>query len=431
MRLSLILPGLLLALVVLMAPMAVAQESGEAVRGVITGESDEEGGDPEPVEGVVIDVSTADGEAVGSVTTDAEGAYELALPGTGDYTATIDVASLPEGRQLRDPERETLEFTIAPGQSRPLLFPLGEPGAVAVGGFLGTLLDRGPQLLVEGIKFGLIIAMSAIGLSLIFGTTGLTNFAHGELVTFGAIIAWVLNVTVGLQLIPAAILAIVLGGLAGGAQDRILWRPLRRRGTGLIAMLVISIGLSLLLRYVFIYFFGGRTAPYADYAVQQGLQLGPISIAPKDLISIVISVIVLVAVGLALGRTKLGKAMRAVADNRDLAESSGINAEGVVLAVWISGGALATLGGILTGLGEQVSWQMGFQLLLLMFAGTTLGGLGTAYGALVGSLIVGIFVQMSTLVIPPELKNVGALLILIVVLLFRPQGILGRAERIG
>jgi len=430
-RAPLILIGLLLGLFVLTALPAAAQESGEAVRGVITGESEEEDGDPVPVEGVVIDVATAGGEAVGSVTTDAEGAYELALPGPGDYTATIDVASLPEGRQLRNPDLTTLEFTIAPGQSRPLLFPLGEPGAVAATGFLGVVLNRGPQLLVEGVKFGLIIAMSAIGLSLIFGTTGLTNFAHGELVTFGAMIAWVLNVSLGLQLIPAAILAIVLGGLAGGVQDRILWRPLRRRGTGLIAMLVISIGLSILLRYVFIYFFGGRTAPYADYAVQQGLRLGPISIAPKDLISIAISVAVLLAVGLALQRTKLGKAMRAVADNRDLAESSGINAEGVILAVWIAGGALATLGGILTGLGEQVSWQMGFQLLLLIFAGVTLGGLGTAYGALVGSLLVGIFVQMSTLVIPPELKNVGALLVLIIVLLFRPQGILGRAERIG
>jgi neutral amino acid transport system permease protein len=99
--------------------------------------------------------------------------------------------------------------------------------------------------------------------------------------------------------------------------------------------------------------------------------------------------------------------------------------------VWALGGALATLGGVLFGLAEQVSWQMGFQLLLLMFAGVILGGLGTAFGALVGSLLVGLMVQLSTLVISPELKNVGAFVVLILVLLVRPHGLLGRAERIG
>ena len=101
-----------------------------------------------------------------------------------------------------------------------------------------------------------------------------------------------------------------------------------------------------------------------------------------------------------LQRTKIGKAMRAVADNRDLAASSGIDVNRVILVVWVMGGALAALGGVLLGLSDQVQWDMGFRLLLLMFAGVTLGGLGTAYGALVGSVIVGVFVQMSTLVIP-------------------------------
>jgi branched-chain amino acid transport system permease protein len=140
---------------------------------------------------------------------------------------------------------------------------------------------------------------------------------------------------------------------------------------------------------------------------------------------------VLVAVGLMLLRTRIGKAMRAVADNNDLAASSGINVERVILFVWAMGGALATFGGILFGLAEQVSWQMGFQLLLLMFAGVILGGLGTAFGALLGSLLVGLMVQLSTLVVSPELKNVGAFVVLILVLLVRPQGLLGRRERIG
>jgi neutral amino acid transport system permease protein len=411
--------GLLVLLPVLgLAAPALAQNVTE-VRGAIESRDDE--GERVPVEGVRITIATADGEEVGVAVTDAEGRYQLELPGAGEYTATIDTASLPEDTELRNPDRETLEFRVATGDSRPLLFPLGEADR-QIGGNVARVL----QILLEGVKFGLIIAIASIGLSLIFGTTGLVNFAHGELVSFGAIVAYIVNVLLGVHFIPAAAIAVVLGGLTGAVLELGLWRPLRHRGTGLIAALVVSIGLSLLWRYAMLFQFGGRTRPFGQYSVQRAVSIGPVQIAPKDLISIVLAVAVLVAVGLMLQKTKAGKAMRAVADNRDLAESSGISVERVILFVWILGGALATLGGVMLGLAEQVSWQMGFQLLLLMFAGTILGGLGTAYGALVGSLIVGIFVQTSTLFISPELKNVGAFLVLM-----RPQGILGRAERIG
>jgi neutral amino acid transport system permease protein len=395
------------------------EPTGEGVRGQIVDEDDV------PVEGVEITVSAGDGETVGTVTTGADGTFQLDVPGPGDYSATIDDETLGD-LSLRNPERATLEFPIREGQQRTLLFPLGE-GDRQVGGTLARVL----QLLVEGVKFGLIIAMAAVGLSLIFGTTGMINFAHGEMVTFGALAGWFVNVTLGLHFVPATVVAVITGGLAGAALDRGLWRPLRRRGTGLIALLVISIGLGLLIRYVFLYQFGGRTRPFAQYAVQRAVDFGPIAIAPKDVVSILLSLAVLGAVGLALLRTNAGKAMRAVADNPDLAASSGIDVERVILLVWAFGGGLAALGGVLLGLTEQVSWQMGVQLLLLMFAGVILGGLGTAFGALVGSFVVGVFVQLSTLVVAPELKNVGALLILILILLVRPQGLLGQPERLG
>jgi len=396
-----------------------ADGGGVGVSGVIEN-------DDEPVEGVTITVKDTSGAVVGESTTNAQGEYDIPLPGPGDYSATLDVDTLPDGVNLRNEDRATLEFTLRPGQTRPLLYPLGESDRQEVSG-----VEKFLQLLVEGIKFGLVIAMGAIGLSLIFGTTGLTNFSHGEMVTFGAMAAWWFNVNMGIQLIPAAFLAIVVGAAAAALYDFAFWRRLRKRGTGLIAMLVISIGMAILFRYFFLYLFGGRTRPYADYAVQKGMDIGPISIAPKDLISIGLSIIVLVGVGLLLNKTKIGKAMRAVADNRDLAASSGIDVDRVILFVWAAGGGLAALGGVMFGVTEQVSYQMGFRLLLLMFAGVTLGGLGTAYGALVGSLIVGIFVQVSTLWVPVELKNVGALVILILILLVRPQGILGQSERVG
>ena len=151
----------------------------------------------------------------------------------------------------------------------------------------------------------------------------------------------------------------------------------------------------------------------------------------KDIFIVVFSTVVLVGVAAALSRTRVGKAMRAVSDNRDLAESSGIDVEQVIRYVWIVGSGLAGLGGVLFGLTENINWETGFRLLLLMFAGVTLGGLGTAYGALLGSIIAGVFIQMSTLIIPGDMKNVGALMALIIILLVRPQGLLGRAERIG
>jgi branched-chain amino acid transport system permease protein len=273
--------------------------------------------------------------------------------------------------------------------------------------------------------------MAVVGLSLILGTTVLTNFAHGVIVTGGALIAWFLNSTIGMPLLIAAPLAMLLTGIAGGMLEKGLWRPLRKRRTGLIAMLVVSIGLALGVRYVYQYIFGGRTRPFVDYNLQIEDRYGPIGATPKELWSIIIALIVLVGVAVLLQRTRMGKAMRAVADNPELASASGIDVDRIILLVWVFGSALACLGGVLLGLAEQVSWEMGARLLLLMFAGITLGGLGTAYGALVGSVVVGLFVELSTLFIPTELKNAGALAVLIIVLLVRPQGILGRAERIG
>jgi branched-chain amino acid transport system permease protein len=383
--------------------------------------------DKNPIEGVDIAVRTSEGDDVGTDTTADDGTWSVELPGPGLYEAELDEDTLPDGVSLRNPDKNPLDFTVrVVGREKVVAFAIGEGGKHGVSLFEDLL-----QLTVEGIKFGLVIAMASIGLSLIFGTTGLVNFAHGEMVTWGALVAWYVNVRIGWSLVAAAVLAVLVGGLTGALQDRYLWRPLRRRGTGLIAMMVVSIGMSLFVRTVFLYQFGGRTRPFADYAVQRQWDIGPIGIAPKDVFSIVLSLVVLLLVAIGLQRTRMGKAMRAVADNPDLASSSGIDVKRVVLLVWFFGGALASLGGVLFALGEQVSFQMGFQLLLLIFAGVTLGGLGTAYGALVGSLAVGLLVQLSTHWIPSEMKNLGALVVMIVILVVRPQGILGSKERVG
>lgn len=406
-------------LLILLATAGPALAEGEGVRGTLNN-----GG--ERVAGATITVEDEGGEEVGTVESNETGGFAIPVPEPGKYVVKLDLETLPEGVTVRAEGGEEREVTVRPGSVAPVLFILGE----GVRETTGTA-ERALQLLVRGIQFGLVIAMGAIGLSLIFGTTGLTNFAHGEFLTGGALAAYFFNVVVGMNLIPATLLAIVVGMVFGGLIDKGLWGPLRRRGTGLIAALVVSIGLALVMRYVFLYVFGGSSRSYGQYATQQPISLGPISIPPRDLVIMALSIIVLTAVGLALLKTRLGKATRAVADNPSLAASSGIDVERVITVVWIIGTALAALGGVFLALSQQVSYLLGFQILLLLFAGVTLGGLGTAFGALVGSLVIGIFTQLSTLVIPAELQNVGALVVLILILVVRPQGILGRAERVG
>jgi neutral amino acid transport system permease protein len=419
---SLAVLGLLVAVVAAVlttsAGLASAQ-SNQGIRGTLNN-----GG--EPVEGATITVEQ-DGDEVDEVESDETGSFFVEIEEPGTYTVKLDLDSLPEGVTIRAEGGEEREVIVREGAVSPALFILGEGSNDVT-----TKFDQFLRLLVGGTQFGLVIAMAAIGLSLIFGTTGLTNFSHAEMVTGGAFAAYVFNVTLGLNLIPAALLAVLVGCLFGTLIDRGLWRPMRKRGTGLIAALVVSIGLAIVMRYLYLYFFGGSSRAYAQYSTQQPFDvIGPITLTPKDVVIIVASIVVLVLVGLALQRTRLGKATRAVADNPSLAASSGIDVERVINVVWIAGGGLAALGGVFLALSQQVNWLLGFNILLLLFAGTVLGGLGTAFGALVGSLVIGIFTQVSTLVIPAELQNVGALVVLIIILVIRPQGILGQAERVG
>lgn len=378
-----------------------------------------------PLEGVTVYVESTDGSFSDQATTDENGNWEVFVPGPGRYRVAIHPDELPEGVEVREGTKSELTIGVAPDQQRAVLFAFGESGRNVSGTF-----GRAMQLTFEGLRFGLLLALAALGLSLIFGTTGLVNFAHGELIALGAIVAWAFN-THGVPFVAATAITLLITGAIGGAQELGLWRPLRKRKTGLIAMMIVTIGLSIFARFVYLFYIGAQPRSYAQYVTQAGFSVGPITMAPRDLWSMVIALVVLVGVALLLIFTKIGKAMRAVSDNPGLAAVSGIDVNRVILFVWVTGGALAGLGGVLLGLSQQVKFDMGFDLLLLVFAGVILGGLGTAFGALVGSVVVGLFVTLSTLWIPSELKNVAALAVLIVILLFRPQGILGRAERVG
>ncbi|MEZ5186320.1 MAG: branched-chain amino acid ABC transporter permease [Candidatus Nanopelagicales bacterium] len=417
-RLLLLLSAVALALWTLVGGASAASAAGETISGVIkTG--------PEGVPNVTINVSDEEGFAQ-TVTTDDKGKWKVEVPGPGTYTVLLDTATLPEGVALTNPDRTSATVIVGKGQSKSVLFPTGEANTTTE-----SKWDQALQLGFGGVVFGLTIALAAVGLSLIFGTTGLTNFSHGELVTFGALVAYFFNNLLGLPFLIAGAGAVLAGALFGYLQDRLFWRWLRKRGTGLIAMLVISIGLGIFLRYVYLFIFGGSTRQYASFNGQAGIAIGPIDATPKALIGAGIAIVMLAGTVAWLRLTRIGKASRAIADNPPLASASGIDVNRVVSIIWMAGAALAALAGVIYSLSNGVSWIEGFNLLLLIFAGVTLGGLGTATGAILGSIIVGTMIQLSTLIIPSELKNVGALAVLIIILMIRPQGILGRSERVG
>ncbi len=404
----------------------VALAEGETIKGTL---EKIDGDIREPVGGVTITVEL-DGELIGTAESDADGAWEIPVPGANSYQVRLEVDTLPSGVALTDPEKfELPSLNVRNNQNKTARFNLGPGLESGV-----STWTRVSSLFVIGLKFGAIIALASIGLSLIFGVTGLVNFAHGDLVTMGAAIAFGLNAAgggPGWHILLAAVPAVLLVAAFGGAQEHWLWRPLRGRGTGLVPMIVVSIGLSFVIRYVILVVLSGLPRPYQNYAIQNDVQILGVTTVPKNLAIIAFSALVLLAVGLFLTKTRLGTAMRAVADNSDLAESSGIDVQRVIRVTWIVGAGLAGLGGVMFGISEQVQWDMGFKLLLLIFAAVVLGGLGTAFGAMLGGFIVGVAVEMSTLWIAVEFKTAVALGILIAMLLVRPQGLLGVKERIG
>ena len=381
-----------------------------------------------PLEGVTINVFNADGTAVGEAVTDKDGLCTISVPSRDDYVIELNLATLPDGLTLIDAEKQKVAVNrdLFTTNTKRVTFFTGKSASAGA-----SASERILQRLSDGIRLGLIIAMCSVGLSLVFGTTGLTNFAHGEMVTFGGLMAFYFNVILEIPILISGPVVILMGGLFGLLLNWGIFARLTRRGVTLLSQLVVTVGLSLMLRNIYLFQFGGRTKQLSSYSKQVNLEIGPIGITPRDLTTAILGVIILVSVALFLQRSRLGKAIRAVSDNVQLASATGIDTRKVIKIVWFAGGALAATGGIFRGLDEQVSFSMGSDLLFLMFAGITLGGLGSAFGALIGGFFIGIFVEMSSLFFPSELKVAPALFILIVMLVVRPQGLLGKSQRVG
>jgi neutral amino acid transport system permease protein len=405
---------------------AVPQCAVDPALGCVAGTLND--GNGNGVKGVTIAMSDAGSDAASTVT-DAQGHFAFKVSQNGLYTLTLKTDSLPNGVKATVKERKVQAVV---GALRAAFFELEgsfKGSKATISNVPTTFLGQAWQQAAQGLLLGLLLALASIGLSLIYGTTGLSNFAHAEQVTLGGFMAYTFGTLLNLPFILAALGAVLVGAVSGYLQDRLIWGPLRKRGLGLTQLMVVTIGLSFAAEYLFQYIYGSSVQ-----SVSAGIQLntGPLNITPAAYWSMLVSIVVLVLVGLALQRTRIGRAARAVSDNRALAAASGIDVDQVIRLVWTVAMGLAGLSGALYALVYGgIQWSTGVQILLLLFAAVTLGGLGTAFGALVGSIVIGLVVQLSTLFLSNNVKYATALFILILVLVFRPQGILGRKERVG
>jgi branched-chain amino acid transport system permease protein/neutral amino acid transport system permease protein len=282
------------------------------------------------------------------------------------------------------------------------------------------------QLLVYGIISGSILALGAIGLTLIYSILNFANFAHGDLMALGAYLALFFKITLALPMWLAFILAMACTALLSIGLDRLWFRPLRQRQARGIILAISSLGLALIIQNTLRMLWGTQVQYYSrTIHFPFTVPFLQVRINTQQLLIVSIALLLVILVSGFLQYTRLGKAMRATSDNFHLAMVSGIDTDRVILWTWILGAALAAAGGILLGMSVRLQPIMGWDLLLPIFAATILGGIGSPYGAMAGGLIIGLAEELSTTFLPTEYKTAVSLVMLVLVLLVRPQGLCG------
>jgi branched-subunit amino acid ABC-type transport system permease component len=289
------------------------------------------------------------------------------------------------------------------------------------------------QLVANGLVTGSVLAVGAAGVSVVYAILRLVNFAYGDFMAFGALIAYWFQGPLHSSMVVATLLAMLATAILSVALDVVLWRPLRARRAGFMSLFLASIGLALVLRQALLLVAGPQPRFY-DVNPYRVFVIGSVRLAESQVIAIASAAGAIVLVGLFLSRTTAGRVMRAMADDRSLAAVSGIPVSRVIGLTWIVSGLLAGLAGVLAGLVEySFDPNFGFQLLLPIFAAVVLGGIGSVYGALLGGLVLGVAMELSTWSgfaggVNPTYKPVVAFVVLTLALLVRPQGLFGRAR---
>lgn len=290
------------------------------------------------------------------------------------------------------------------------------------------------QAALNSLISGSLYALAAVGLTIVYGVLRLTNFAHGDMLTLGAYVGYAINVQWNLPIALAFLVAPIAVAAFAVGTEFVVWRPLRKQGAGLLQKLLMAIGLALVLRYAIQFIWGGsrdfyeidNTGTFDFLRNWFGLTLGY-----YDLLVVVIGSLVLVGVGLLLSKTLLGTSMRALSDDVDLAESSGVDSQRTITATWALSGGLVGIAGVLAGATINVYPTLGWDLLLTIFACVIVGGIGSAYGALLGSYVIAFSQEFLVLWVDTSYKTTIGFVIMVVVLLIRPNGILGKGRAVN
>jgi branched-subunit amino acid ABC-type transport system permease component len=278
------------------------------------------------------------------------------------------------------------------------------------------------------LGFGLItasiLALGAVGVTLQFGVTRYINFAYGSYLALAAYIAWEVNTSLRLNFWLAVPISAIFLALFAVVVDRALLRPFVRRRLRPVYLLIVTLGLWMFLSNAIVVIWGSSTRQF-DIGNESPLSLGPFLMTASQLGVIGLAVVALVGVHLLLTRTKLGKAMRAMADDVDLAQASGIDTDRVVTVTWLLTGLLAGLSGCMLALDlSSFLPSFGDDFLFVIFSAVVLGGIGQPYGTMLGALIIGVVTQMAVLVLPAAYNGDVAFAVLIVVVMVRPQGLI-------
>ena len=276
------------------------------------------------------------------------------------------------------------------------------------------------QYVLNGVISGGMLALPAIAFSLLYGVLRFPNFAVGTYVTAGGFIAYAANVTLNLPISLSFLVAMIVCGFLGVGVDRLAFRPMRQRRS--LTLAIVSIGVSFILENIARFIWGNELKSF-NLPVLRGMEFGGLRVGKEQLAILVVSLLFMVLVQVLLRSTRLGKAMRAVADNSMLASVKGIDSEGIILRTSFLGAALTGAAGVMVGIDTSIDPLMGFKLILSIFASAILGGIGSATMAVGGAFFVGLAEEMSTIWLPATYKSAIGFGMIVLVLLFRPAGL--------
>jgi len=284
-------------------------------------------------------------------------------------------------------------------------------------------MSTASQLIMNGVIAGGIYALLAIGFTLIYGILKIIHFAHGEVFMIGAYVGWLFHIVLGVNIVVSFIVAMIACGIVGIVIEKLFYKPLRKKDP--INSLIVALGLSMFLQSLVMLFFGAQIKSYKIGSAEYIIKVFGASVTPLQALVIIVSILLMIVLIFFIKYTKTGKAVRASTDDLEVASVVGINTNHVISVVFFIGSMLAGAAGVLYGIEHSLATTMGVAIIIKAFAASIVGGVGKIHGALVGGFAIGIVENVGIWFIPSGYKDAIAFVILVLMLIFYPNGLFG------